>query len=136
MSLIIEIENEINGIEIEIIYLYEKYIVRITEDNQIGEFSITDETILLELLKEYYNRIIQTVNIYIRLMSGLQFMEMRSRLFRETTTNIKTVLNIYKEIDQRKNAYTYTQALLDNNKNDLDVLPYEIKEYIYNFLRK
>jgi hypothetical protein len=69
-------------------------------------------------------------------MSGLQFMEMRSRLFRETTTNIKTVLNIYKEIDQRKNAYTYTQALLDNNKNDLDVLPYEIKEYIYNFLRK
>jgi hypothetical protein len=142
MSFIIEITNEIynefefhnSDIEIEIIYLYEKYIVRIKQDDQMGEFSIQSTDILLELLKEYYTRILQTVNIYIKLQSDMQIMQMRSRLFRETTANIKTVLDIYREINSRKNASTYTQSLLDNNKNNLDVFPYEIKESIYKFL--
>lgn len=142
MSFIIEIDNEIDNnfefrnqnVEIEIIYLYEKYIVRIMENNEIGEFSIQNETILLEILKQYYNRILQTVNIYIKLHSGMQIMQTRSRLYRETTPNIKYVLDIYKNINRRKNELTYMQSLLDNNKNTLDIFPYEIKESIYKFL--
>ena len=142
MSFIIEIDNEIDNnfefrnqnVEIEIIYLYEKYIVRIMENNEIGEFSIQNETILLEILKQYYNRILQTVNIYIKLHSGMQIMQTRSRLYRETTSNIKYVLDIYKNINRRKNELTYMQSLLDNNKNTLDIFPYEIKESIYKFL--